>query len=67
MQIKTENSIDRDLISIGMELPEHIFVQLFGEPVWSQDINGTEHIYGIKFVNLTDDVRYLIETSLPLH
>ncbi len=67
MSIKTSDDIpDNNYISIGIELTEQVFIQLFGQLIWSKNLSTAEHIYGIKFIDLTEDARNTLETYLNI-
>ncbi len=65
MSIKTSDNIPaNDYISIGMGLTDQVFIQLFGQLVWSKKLSTAEHIYGLRFTNLSEDARCTLQTYL---
>ena len=67
MSIKTSDNIpDNNYISIGIGLTDQVFIQLFGQLIWSKNLSITEHIYGIKFIDLSEEVRNTLQTYLSL-
>lgn len=67
MQIKVDgNSVLRDDLSIGMELDDELYIQFYGRPIWCRDVSPEQHIYGIKFIELSKTTRHTLEQFLHL-
>lgn len=65
MSIKTSCNIpDNKYISIGIGLTDQVFIQLFGQLIWSKCLSTEEQIYGIKFIDLTENVRNTLQSYL---
>lgn len=66
MQIITNGDIPNNNISIGMQLSDQVFIQMFGEAVWSRNISDAKQVYGIKFINLSNNVKHVLEDYLSI-
>lgn len=64
MQIVTKGSIPTEHLSIGLQLSDSIFIQLFGEPVWNKALSDGHYLYGVRFVDLSKEARITLEEYL---
>lgn len=64
--ITNKNIPDHQKISVGLELSDNSCIQLFAEPIWSKTLPNSKHVYGIEFLELSDDTKHELQHFLHL-
>lgn len=65
VQIKSEEEISiQDVISLCVLLQDNNFIQVYGHIVWQAMNLNTDYTYGIQFINLSDNDKYLLSENL---